>query len=216
MSDTIVPLPPSPPNVEATTVLDSEYFTIQRIRERYSRKLKTSIWDYLITFKNLAGAEHLIKDIFTGIIAVVTAAAPNPHNNYMRLILSSPSLSFPISLPFAHTSDITADLLLTRIANVMNSNETFVLDDGIRLNVFSVESLVFAAGTVGGVRKRKIIPLNRWGSRKKSIITIKVLEGDCLIGALEVAKKLIECEAGGAAMASTRRQLGHPTTKNNT
>jgi hypothetical protein len=117
------------------------------------------IWDYLITFKNLVGAEHLIKDILRDIITKVTEASANP-NSYMRLVLSSPSLAYPISLPFSHCSSITADLLLTRIENVVNSNETFVLDEGIRMNVISVDALVFAAGTIGGVRKRKIIPLN--------------------------------------------------------
>jgi hypothetical protein len=157
---------PSPPgSIDRTVVFTSEYFTIERISERYSRKLRTHIWDYLITFKNLVGAEHLIKDILRDIITKVTEAAANP-NSYMRLVLSSPSLAYPISLPFSHCSSITADLLLTRIENVVNSNETFVLDEGIRMNVISVDALVFAGSSIGGVRKRKIIPLNTWGKQR--------------------------------------------------
>jgi len=40
---------------------------------------------------------------------------------------------------------------------VMNSNESFVLDDGIKINVFATANPTIAGRVVGGIRKRHVI-----------------------------------------------------------
>ncbi len=96
----------------------------------------------------------------------------------------------------------------------MNSNESFVLDDGIKLNVFATSNPTLAGGNYGlrsggGIQKRTIIPLKNWGKTKRSIISIKVTDNNCFIASLEVAKELVDNTAPGK-----RRNLGRQESQN--
>jgi len=153
------PLPP--------TSYTSRYFTMQRIRYYFSRRLRSRVYDYDVSFHGLSEAEHEIPAVFQEIIDVITNNNPSQH---VRLVLCSPSLSYPISIPFATASEISVEQILTRIQNVMNSNETFVLDDGIKINVFATANPTIAGiktRTLGGIRKRHVIPLKQWIKKKR-------------------------------------------------
>jgi hypothetical protein len=52
--------------------------------------------------------------------------------------LECPDLDFPIRLPFIQMNQLTSELLLTEIERVLQSNEQFVLDHGVHLNITHV------------------------------------------------------------------------------
>ncbi len=180
-------------NGEPPLTHTARYFTMTRTRFYYSRRLRSRVFDYAVTFHGLERAEHEIPQVFQEIIDVITG---NNSTQHVRIVISSPALSYPISMPFSTASAVSAAALLSRIQNVMNSNESFVLDDGIKLNVFATANTTLAAGSQGlrsggGIQKRTIIPLKNWGKTKRSIISIKVTDNNCFIASLEVAKVLV-------------------------
>ena len=165
----------------------NNYFTANLLREQYSRKLRTWVRDYKIQFSSAFNMESL-PDAFNAIIEFISAGNPQ---RQIRLVLTSPSLSYPISLPFMSVENMSVQSILDRIQNVVNSNETFILDDGITLNVITVAATPSFAGKRCNLKLRKqIIPLKHWIKKRKSVITIKVIDNNCLIAALEVAKQL--------------------------
>ena len=176
----------------------SRYFTMTRLNApKYSRQLRTHVFDYTVTFHGLEQAEHEIPQVFQEIIDFITNNNPT---QYVRIVITSPALSYPISIPFSKASDVSVAVLLSRIQNVMNSNEAFVLDDGIKLNVVATANPSMAGrsnGIGGGIQKRNIIPLKSWGKTKKSLISITVTDKNCFIAAVEVAKELVNNPSPG-------------------
>jgi hypothetical protein len=49
-------------------------------------------------------------------------------------------LDFPIRLPFIQMNQLTSELLLTEIERVLQSNEQFVLDHCVQLNITHVST----------------------------------------------------------------------------
>ena len=162
------------------------YFTANLLREQYSRRLRTWVRDYKIQFSSAFNMESL-PEAFNAIIEFISAG---DRERQIRLVLNSPSLSYPISLPFMSVESMSVQSILERIQNVVNSNETFILDEGITLNVITVAATPSFAGKRCNLKLRKqIIPLKNWIKKRKSVITIKVTDNNCLIAALEVAKQ---------------------------
>ena len=56
----------------------------------------------------------------------------------VQATLECPYLNFPIRLPFIQMNQLTSELLLTEIERVLQSNEQFVLDHCVQLNITHV------------------------------------------------------------------------------
>jgi hypothetical protein len=55
----------------------------------------------------------------------------------VQVTLECPDLDFPIRLPFIQMNQLTSELLLTEMERVLQSNEQFVLDHCVQLNITS-------------------------------------------------------------------------------
>jgi hypothetical protein len=56
----------------------------------------------------------------------------------VQVTLECPDLDVPIRLPFMQMNQLTSELLLAEIERVLESNEKFVLDHCVQLNITHV------------------------------------------------------------------------------
>ena len=105
-----------------------------------------------------------------------------PHDQ-IRLILNSHQLDKPISLPFLQRDGLNPERFLAAVERVVQSNEQFTLDDSVNVNVVHVE---MPHGGTG--RKRNIVNLESYLTKKRGIVQIKNKDGLCCARAIIVAK----------------------------
>ena len=105
-----------------------------------------------------------------------------PHDQ-VRLILNSHQLDKPISLPFLQRDRLTPERFLAAVERVVQSNEQFTLDDSVNVNVVHVE---MPHGGTG--RKRNIVNLESYLTKKRGIVQIKNKDGLCCARAIIVTK----------------------------
>ena len=101
----------------------------------------------------------------------------------VRFIMHSPQLEYPISLRFMPREKLTVERILAEIERVIQSNDTFTLDDSINVNIIHVE---MPNGGTG--RKRKIANLDKYLTNKRAILRIQNKDNLCLARAIVVAK----------------------------
>ena len=105
-----------------------------------------------------------------------------PHDQ-VRLILNSHQLDKPISLPFLQRDRLTLERFLAAVERVVQSNEQFTLDDSVNVNVVHVK---MPQGGTG--RKRNIVNLESYLTKKRGIVQIKNKDELCCARAIIVAK----------------------------
>lgn len=66
----------------------------------------------------------------------------------VRITVQSPSLDYPIVLPFMRTEQLTVDRFMAEIERVLQSNEEFVIDQSLLFEV------ILADLPDGGAQKR--------------------------------------------------------------
>ncbi len=90
----------------------------------------------------------------------------------IRFIFRSPLLADPISIPVLPVSSLSLELILTAIANVLNSYESFCLDSSVKINFVHVK--VPKNGGVnpsGSLTVRQETDLFAYIKKKKCIIS---------------------------------------------
>ena len=60
-------------------------------------------------------------------------------SHYMGLSIQSPSLDYPISLPYTRLRDFKTADLFSIIENTLNSNEDFAIDGRLKIELTHVE-----------------------------------------------------------------------------
>ena len=189
------------------------YFILQQTKHRFNRKLQTFNADYDVTFSSLSEVVERAEEIFDMIIGLVidqTVASAIKHNKdvpfpssssqaidkgalRVRFALFSPALDYPISVPFGEAHKLTGRSLLHQIQHVLNSNQSFEIGDGIKINFMALVMPMMGSphtNAVGSVKRRKIVNYADWKHAKKAIISIKVKSNKCLIAALAVGRSL--------------------------
>jgi hypothetical protein len=105
-----------------------------------------------------------------------------PHDQ-VRLILNSQQLDKPISLPFLQRDRLTPERFLAAVERVVQFNDQFTLDDSVNVNVIHVE---MPQGGTG--RKRDVVNLESYLTRKRGIVQMKNKDDLCCARAIVVAK----------------------------
>ena len=116
--------------------------------------------------------ESLLNTVFSGVA----------QRDQVRLVLKSPHLKNPISLPFMERSRLTPERVLTEVEKVIQSNEDFRLDESVEIDFLHVNMPHGGVGT-----KRAIINLEKHLDRKHCIVRIQNNDEICLARALVVA-----------------------------
>ena len=81
-------------------------------------------------------AENL-NILFTDLVDTITAGVPKNHS--VGLTLTTPSLDYPIVLPYIRLENFSGSDILAKIERSLNSNEDFRIDNRLTINLDHVE-----------------------------------------------------------------------------
>ena len=103
---------------------------------------------YKVLFKDIEVTEDVLstlKRMFAAIIEDLTKGAKS--TDLVRLTVQSPSLDYPIVIPFVRTPELTVDRFMAEIESVLQSNEDFMIDESLLFEII-------LEMPIGGVGKR--------------------------------------------------------------
>ena len=165
-------------------------FTIKSVKQVMVKKFKTTGLDYRVQFNDLqvSGLPAVLRrlhQVFDSLLDRVTDGVAA--HDQVRFVMHSPQIEYPISLPFMSREKLTVERILAEIERVIQSNDTFTLDDSITVNIIHVEMPYGGTG-----RKRKIANLDKYLTRKHSIVRIQNKDNLCLARGIVVTKAKID------------------------
>ena len=154
-----------------------------RIKEQKIEKFKTTASSYKDSFKDIEVSEDVfgtLRRLFYGLFDDLTQGSKS--EDLVRLTVQSPSLDYPIVIPFLKIPNLTSDRFMSEIERVIQSNEDFVIDSGLIIEVTLVDMLK------GGVHKRcKFVNTDKFLKDKKCIIRILNNDDLCCARAIVTA-----------------------------
>ena len=107
---------------------------------RRIRKYATTRHTYTVQCQNHEAVEPTadnVEKLFTSLVEGLTADLDPSH--YIGLSMQSPSLDYPITMPYTRLRDFKAANLLDVIQRTLNSNEDFAIDGRLKLELTHVE-----------------------------------------------------------------------------
>ena len=142
---------------------------------------------FMDTFAHLELSQYhdRLHEIFESLLNTVTQDIPM--QDQIRLVLQSPQLETPISLPFLPRQHLTTERVLAEIERAIQSNHEFRLNDSVNVNLIHVEMPNGDTGT-----KRSEINLEKHLINKRANIRTQNTDEICLARALVVAKAKFE------------------------
>jgi hypothetical protein len=157
---------------------------------RRERRFNTESNEYRVTINelNVQSVPDILKTIqnlFDSILTDVTKGIQE--KDLVLVTLECPYLDFPIRLPFMQMNQLTNELLLTEIERVQQSNEQFVLDHCVQLNITHVS---FPKGGTG--KRCDYVDTERFLKEKRCIIQIQNKDDMCCSRAIVTAKAKID------------------------
>ena len=170
-----------------------DYYEIQTVRKRYSKKFGMTTTDHIERFNNglhdvdLLESQERTHTIFHHLLEDVTAGM-NP-NDQVRFILRSDQLQTPISIPFLPLEKLTTEKVLSHVEKVVQSNEDFRLNDTVTIDIIHVKT---PQGSGKSRVKRDIVNIREYLKKKESVIIINNKDDFCLARALAVGIAKIE------------------------
>ena len=188
---------------ETQDMEQEEYYTIQTVKELYSKKFKAMGKNYRVQFNNTLDNVDLLQsqtrtyDIFDRLIQDVTEGM-NP-TDQVRFVLDSKQLQFPITLPFCALEELTTEKVFSQVEKVVQSNEEFRLNDAVNIDILRVE---MPQGS--GRSRRTTYDLREYLKKKKSVICINNNDNYCLARALAVSIARIEKDPRYDQMLNSR------------
>ena len=124
-----------------------------------------------------------------------------PHDQ-VRLILNSDQLDRPISLPFLQRDRLTPERFLAAVERVVQSNDQFTLDDSVSVNVVHVEMPNGA-----GRKRRDVVNLESYLTKKRGIVQIKNKDDLCCARAIVVAKAKLDNDPQYRSIVNHQRAM---------
>ena len=148
--------------------------------------------EYEIQFNDtdMVGADQVVEELhrsFQSIIDRITDGMPG--NDMVRIILITDQLDYPVSLPFMRNDELTVEKLLAQVQRVLQSHETFTLNDTVFIH-FQHVSMPKPGG--GRLRKGHCFNIQERLRRKRTLICIKNKDNMCAARAIVVAKAKID------------------------
>ena len=125
-----------------------------------------------------------LQNLFDSVLSDVTKGIQE--EDLVQVTLECPDLDVPIILPFMQMNQLTSELLLTEIERVPQSNEQFVLDHCVHLNITHVS---FPKGGTG--KRYDYVDTERLLENKRCIIQIQNKDDMCCARAIVTAKAKI-------------------------
>ena len=167
-----------------------QYYTITKEKGKKMPRFNTQSNEYRVTFNELNVQSVLdilktLQNLFDSILTDVTKGMQD--EDIVQVTLECPDLDVPIRLPFMQMNQLTNELLLAEIERVLQSNEKFVLDHCVQLNITHVSL------PKGGTGKRcDYVDTERFLRDKRCIIQIQNTDDMCCARAIVTAKAKID------------------------
>ena len=168
-----------------------DYYKIVSVRDKYIRRFQAYMYNYNVQFQNLdVGFEEpmpLLCSICESICFRLEDVVEPDHR--VRLVFESPSLNFPISLPFMRMDELTVERFLARVESVLQSYKHLRLDETVRIHFIHMKMRKGGkSNTPPRLLKRKQLLAN-----KRCVVKIKDDgTGTCLARAIVVGQALHE------------------------
>ena len=175
----------------------SQHYTIISRPQRRS-SLQAVSRDSEVLFVDIERNIPHLREIFENLISTLVAdvlSEMNGVSHRVRIVLNAPSLNYPIHIPFQDASTINVDLILNELDRVLNSHESFDISSDIKLNLLCISLPSMGGKKIGGIENRSVPDLYTFLSAKRSVITIKLQNNDCLIRALAVGLAISNASA---------------------
>ncbi len=165
-----------------------QFYKLQKVKEQRMEKFKTVASTYKVSFKDIEVTEDILttlKKLFQAIFKDLTTGSKS--EDLVRMTVQSPSIDYPIVIPFMKVTELSADRFMAEIERVLQSNEDFVID----------ESLIFEVTLVdmpnGGVGKRcKFVNTEKFLHDKRCFIRIQNDDDLCCTRAIITAKAKLD------------------------
>ena len=108
--------------------------------ERRISKYATTRHTYTVQCTNPGDVQPTndnVERLFTSVVNSLTVDLDQGH--YVGLTLQSPSLAYPISMPYTRLRDFKAADIMAAIQKTINSNEDFAIDGRLKIELTHVE-----------------------------------------------------------------------------
>ena len=165
-----------------------DFYTIKRIKEQTIEKFKTNASTYKVTFQDIEVTEDVVltlRRLFSALFGELTRGAKS--EDLVRVTVQSPSLDYPISIPFLKVNELTADRFMSELERVLQSNEDFLIDSGLIIEVTLVDM------PNGGARKHcKFVNTEKFCLDKRCILQIRNNDDLCCARAIVTAKAKLD------------------------
>ena len=166
-----------------------ENYTISKVNEAFMDKFQAQSTTYKVkihdvTVRDIAYILETFHKLFDSLLQDITANAND--NDFIHLSIQTPQLDYPIQLPFTKKIDLRVSRILDEIERVLQSDEEFILDDGVEIEVIHVHN------PNGGRNRQGYVNLDRFLMNKKCIIRIQNVDDLCCARAIITAKAKID------------------------
>ncbi|XP_045215064.2 uncharacterized protein LOC123565260 [Mercenaria mercenaria] len=165
-----------------------EFYNITKINEQRMEKFKTTSSTYKVTFKDLEvtyDVSATLERLFNAIFEDLTRGAKP--EDLIRLVIQSPTLDYPIVIPFLRIPELTTERFMGEVERVLQSNEDFTIDEGLMFDVIHVNM------PNGGSRKKcHYVNLEKTLKEKRCFIRIQNDDDLCCARALITAKAKLD------------------------
>ena len=165
-----------------------KYYVVTKIKEQRIEKFKTIASSYKVNFNDIDISENILstlRRLFSVLFEDLTRGSKSA--DLVRLTVQSPSLDYPIVIPFLPIPQLTADRFMAEIERVLQSNEDFVIDSGLVIKVILVDM------PEGGALKRcKFVNVDKVLASNKCIIRVQNNDDLCCARAIVTAKARLD------------------------
>ena len=111
-----------------------QFYTVTKIKDQRIEKFRTRASSYKVYFKDIEVTDDILSTLrilFSSLFEDLTKESKS--EDLVRLTVQSPSLDYPIVIPFLKIPHLTADRFMSEKERVIQSNEDFVIDSGLIL-----------------------------------------------------------------------------------
>ncbi|XP_066296636.1 uncharacterized protein [Branchiostoma lanceolatum] len=169
---------------------EEDLFVVESVKEEFNNKYQVYERTMKASLKHekISSRENMIDALHGVFEAMISRAREGMNvNGIMRMIIHSGHLDRCISTKFVLRDELTAELILSHIERILQSHETFVIDETFLVQIVSVNLPVPGSG-----RNPFFNSATEFSKKKQSVISIRNDDDLCCGRALAVAKARID------------------------
>lgn len=170
-------------------IVPSNHYELRPKFLKSSKRWGTDYGQYDLHFKNMSNVDD-IELMLLGILTDVleTVKADGQDKDQLSFYLDHPVLEIPIIIPLQRQKDMTAEMIVQEIMNVLQSKASMTFDDKMTVYFTRINR---PAGS-GRTERKFFTNIDQYLKRKKGLIEIINTDDLCCARAIVTAKALID------------------------